>query len=222
MALKVSSHTQPREPGHVKLLLLQQWYGLSDPGLEEVVDDRLSFRRFAGLPLDESVPDHSTIWRFRQELAAHRLAEALFEEINRQLDARGLIVRQGTLIDATLLQASVKPPSVKEGPVSERDAEAGWTKKNGKSHFGYKAHVAVDEGSEIIRTASRTRCGWRTGDGFAFTAPEFFCAVAFRPGGAATEAEQSGGQPQPRCRRGRALGRCRPGEGRPMPPRARR
>src|SRR5512147_871111 len=99
----------------VKLLLLQQWYGLSDPGLEEAVDDRLSFRRFAGLPLDESVPDHSTIWRFRQELAAHRLAEALFEEINRQLDARGLIVRQGTLIDATLLQASVKPPSVKEG-----------------------------------------------------------------------------------------------------------
>jgi hypothetical protein len=122
----------------VKLLLLQQWYGLSDPGLEEAVDDRLSFRRFAGLPLDESVPDHSTIWRFRQELAAHGLAEALFEEINRQLDARGLIVRQGTLIDATLLQASVKPPSVKEGTVSERDAEAGWTKKNGKSHFGYK------------------------------------------------------------------------------------
>ena len=55
---------------YVKLLLLQQWYGLSDPGLEEAVDDRLSFRRFAGLPLDESVPDHSTIWRFRQELAA--------------------------------------------------------------------------------------------------------------------------------------------------------
>jgi transposase len=131
---------------YVKLLLLQQWYGLSDPGLEEAVDDRLSFRRFAGLPLDESVPDHSTIWRFRQELAAHRLAEALFEEINRQLDARGLIVRQGTLIDATLLQASVKPPSAKEGTVSGRDPEAGWTQKNGKSHFGYKAHVAVDEG----------------------------------------------------------------------------
>src|SRR5512143_4171115 len=59
---------------YVKLLLLQQWYGLSDPGLEEAVDDRLSFRRFAGLPVDEGVPDHSTIWRFRQELAAHRLA----------------------------------------------------------------------------------------------------------------------------------------------------
>ena len=127
----------------MKLLLLQQWYGLSDPGLEEAVDDRLSFRRFAGLPLDESVPDHSTIWRFRQELAAHGLAEALFEEINRQLDARGLIVRQGTLIDATLLQASVKPPSVKEGTVSEHDAEAGWTKKNGKSHVRLIAEVTL-------------------------------------------------------------------------------
>ena len=88
-----SDEGRPSYPllAYVKLLLLQQWYGLSDPGLEEAVDDRLSFRRFAGLPLDESVPDHSTIWRFRQELAAHGLAEALFEEINRQLDARGLI-----------------------------------------------------------------------------------------------------------------------------------
>lgn len=141
---------------YVKLLLLQQWYGLSDPGLEQAVDDRLSFRRFAGLPLDEGVPDHSAIWRFRQALAAHGLAEALFEEVGRQLDARGLIVRRGTLIDATLLQASVKPPSTKQGTVSERDPEAGWTQKNGVSHFGYKAHIAVDEGSEIIRAALLT------------------------------------------------------------------
>lgn len=140
----------------VKLLLLQQWYGLSDPGVEEAVDDRLSFRRFAGLPLDEGVPDHSAIWRFRQELAKQGLAEAVFEEINRQLDARGLIVRKGTLIDATLIEASVKPPRGNAGEVSERDPEAGWTRKNGKSHFGYKAHVAVDEGSEIIRTALLT------------------------------------------------------------------
>jgi transposase, IS5 family len=141
---------------YAKLLLLQQWYGLSDPGLEQAVDDRLSFRRFAGLPLDEGVPDHSAIWRFRQQLAAHGLAEALFVEINRQLDAKGLIIRRGTLIDATLLAASVKPPSAKEGTVSARDPQAGWTRKNGRSHFGYKAHVAVDEGSEIIRTAILT------------------------------------------------------------------
>lgn len=124
----------------VKLLLLQQWYGLSEPGLEEAVDDRLSFRRFAGLPLNEGVPDHSTIWRFRQELARHGLSEALFGEINRQLDARGMIIRQGTLIDATIVKAAVKPPRGKDGEVSERDPQAGWTKKNDKSHFGYKAH----------------------------------------------------------------------------------
>jgi IS5 family transposase len=140
----------------VKLLLLQQWYGLSDPGLEEAVDDRLSFRRFAGLPLDEGVPDHSTIWRFRQELARHGLSEALFGEINRQLDARGMIIRQGTLIDATIVKAAVKPPAGKDGEVSERDPQAGWTKKNDKSHFGYKAHIAVDEGSNLIRDAVMT------------------------------------------------------------------
>lgn len=137
----------------VKLLLLQQWYTLSDPGLEEAADDRLSFRRFAGLPLDEGVPDHSTIWRFRQELERHALSEALFSEINRQLDARGLIIRKGTLIDATIVEAAVKPPSAHEGPVSARDPQAGWTKKNGKSRFGYKAHIAVDQGSNLIRDA---------------------------------------------------------------------
>jgi IS5 family transposase len=141
---------------YVKLLLLQQWYGLSDPGLEEAVDDRLSFRRFAGLPLDEGVPDHSAIWRFRQELAKAGLAAAVLAEVGRQLDARGLIVRSGTLIDATLIEAAVTPPKGNAGEVSERDPAAGWTKKNGKSHFGYKAHIAVDEGSEIIREAILT------------------------------------------------------------------
>src|SRR4051794_9532643 len=74
---------------YVKLLLLQQWYGLSDEGLEAAVDDRLSFRRFAGIPLSESVPDHSSVWRFREELARRGLAERLLAEVNRQLDAKG-------------------------------------------------------------------------------------------------------------------------------------
>src|SRR4051794_10517939 len=76
---------------YVKLLLLQQWHGLSDEGLEAAVDDRLSFRRFAGIPLAESVPDHSSIWRFREELARRDLAARLLAEVNRQLDAKGLI-----------------------------------------------------------------------------------------------------------------------------------
>src|SRR5512142_2984441 len=138
---------------YVKLLLLPVWYCLSDPGLEEAVDDRLSFRRFAGLPLDEGVPDHSTIWRFRQELERHGLSEPLFAELNRQLDARGVILRKGTLIDATLVEAAVKPPSGNDGTVSERDPQAGWTKKNGKSRFASKAHIAVDQDSGLIRGA---------------------------------------------------------------------
>ncbi|MBB6251891.1 IS5 family transposase [Nitrospirillum iridis] len=140
----------------VKLLLLQQWYGLSGPGWEEAVDDRLSFRRFAGLPLDEGVPDHSTIWRFRQCLAKDVLSEQLFGEVTRQLDARGLVVRRGTLMDASIVKAAVKPPACSEGTVSERDPDAGWTTKNGESTFGYKAHGTVDAGANLIRAAVLT------------------------------------------------------------------
>lgn len=141
---------------YLKLLLLQQWHGLSDEGLEAAVDDRLSFRRFAGIPLSESVPDHSSIWRFREELAKRGLAERLLAGVNRQLDAKGLILRRGTLIDATILEAAVRPPGGDAGEVSGRDPQAGWTKKNGKSRFGHKAHAAVDEGSGLVRQTSMT------------------------------------------------------------------
>jgi transposase, IS5 family len=162
----------------LKGLLLQQWYGLSDPGLEDALADRLSFRRFVGLALDEAVPDHSTICRFRRAFREAGLAEAVFAEINRQIDAKGLILRRGTLIDATLVPANVKrpakpkaagsegagsegaapdkPASANETSRSARDPEAEWTKKNGKAHFGYKGHVGVDEGSGIIRSAKLT------------------------------------------------------------------
>jgi IS5 family transposase len=84
------------------------------------------------------------------------LAERLLAEVNRQLDAKGLVLRRGTLIDATILDAAVRPPAGDAGEVSPRDPQAGWTKKNGKSRFGYKAHVAVDEGSGIVRRATMT------------------------------------------------------------------
>jgi transposase, IS5 family len=141
---------------YVKLLLLQPWYGLSDEGLEAAVDDRLSFRRFAGIPLAESVPDHSSVRRFREELAKRGLAAKLLAEVNRQLDAKGLVLRRGTLIDATILEAAVRPPTGDAGEVSERDPQAGWTRKNGESRFGYKGHVAVDEDSGIVREAVMT------------------------------------------------------------------
>jgi transposase, IS5 family len=140
----------------VKALLLQQWYGLSDPGLEEALGDRLSFRRFVGLSLDQGSPDHSTLSRFRKVLRERGLDLALFEEVERQLEARGLLVKSGTLMDATLVEAAVKKPGSPAGARSSVDPDADWTRKNGKSLFGYKAHIGVDEGSGLIRRAELT------------------------------------------------------------------
>jgi IS5 family transposase len=140
----------------VKALLLQQWYGLSDPGLEEALGDRLSFRRFVGLALDEGAPDHSTLSRFRKALRERGLDRQLFEEIERQLSGRGLLVKSGTLMDATLVDAAVRKPGGPAGARSDVDPDADWTRKGGKSFFGYKAHLAVDEGSGLIRRAELT------------------------------------------------------------------
>jgi len=131
-----------------KALLLQQWYQLSDPGLEEALGDRLSFRRFCGFSLCDATPDETTFVRFRGALAERGLAERLLAETNRQLDARGLILKTGTLIDASLVAASVARPS---GTRSALDPEANWTRRGHVSHFGYKAHVAVDAGSGVVR-----------------------------------------------------------------------
>jgi IS5 family transposase len=142
-----------------KCLLLQQWYALSDPQLEEALADRLSFRRFAGLPLDQEVPDHSTVSRFRAQLVERGLGQQLFDEVSRQLEGLGLLVKQGTLIDASLVEASVRPPRDAHsvpGEKSPLDPDADWTKRDGKSFYGYKVHVGMDQGSELIRTAALT------------------------------------------------------------------
>jgi IS5 family transposase len=140
----------------VKTLLLQQWYGLSDPGLEEALGDRLSFRRFVGLSMDQGTPDHSTLSRFRKQLRERGLDKALFDEVERQLGERDLLLKTGTLLDATVVQAAVKRPGGKPGSGSAHDPDANWTHKGGKDHFGYRAHVGVDEGSGLIRRAELT------------------------------------------------------------------
>ena len=86
----------------VKIIVLQQWHDSSDVGMEEALQDRLSFRRFAELRLMDAVPDHSTISRFRKKITERGLARALFAEVNRQLEAKGMLVERGTLIDATI------------------------------------------------------------------------------------------------------------------------
>jgi IS5 family transposase len=140
-----------------KALLLAQLYGLSDAELEEALNDRVSFRRFVGLTLDAEAPDHTTICRFRNRLAAAGLVERLFAEFDRQLDGRGLMLKQGTMIDATLVEAARRrPPRGAEAEALDPDAR--FAKKEGKpgSIYGYKAHVGVDRGTRLIRSAELT------------------------------------------------------------------
>jgi IS5 family transposase len=150
-----------------KALLLQQWYGLSDPALEEALVDRLSFRHFLGLSISDPVPDHSTLWRFREQLAKSGLTERAFALITAQIETSGFVLKRGTLIDASLVRSAVnspEPPSIPPPPDADGkpgsklvrsplDPDAAWTKKEGKYFFGYKAHVAMDQGSRIVRRA---------------------------------------------------------------------
>lgn len=155
-----SSTGRPSYPPLVllKVLLLQSWYGLSDPAMEEALADRLSFRRFAGLGLEEAVPDHSTISRFRTLLAQRGLADRLFSEVTRQLEAKGQVIRSGTIIDATAIDAAAaEPPKQKGGGRSKADPDARWIKHaKGSARFGYKLHAAVDQGTGIVRRARIT------------------------------------------------------------------
>jgi IS5 family transposase len=140
----------------LRCVLLQQWHDLSDPGIEEALADRLSFRRFVGLSLSDPVPDHSTLSRFRKVLAERQLGEKLLAELNRQLDARGLILKHGTLVDASLIEANARRPRKGEPKVARSDQDATWTAMKDEPHFGYKAHVAVDQDSGLVRQAILT------------------------------------------------------------------
>ena len=145
-----------------KLLLLQRWYGLSDPGLEDALYDRISFLKFSGFSLGSSLPDHSTICRFRNTLMELGIYEKLFGEINRQIEAHGLLVKEGAIVDATIVESSRRPRKVIEVMAEDRseeesssdisspkitysdDHDATWVRKGKKPYYGYKAHMAVD------------------------------------------------------------------------------
>lgn len=138
----------------LKALHLQALYDLSGPGLEDALLDRLSFRRFCGFGLDEETPDETTLCPFRLEAATAGVLQGCLEEINRQLADRGLMLKKGTILDATLVTASRTPLSAEvagRGGRHPQEPDADWTKKNGQSVFGYKAHIAMDEGSGLVR-----------------------------------------------------------------------
>jgi transposase, IS5 family len=136
-----------------KVMLLQRWYELSDPAMEAALFDRVSFLSFAGLSLEDETPDHATLWRFRQKLAEAGLIERLFAELSRQLEARGVVVKQGTLIDASIVPSAARRPRMDEAAISPSDPDARFGADNERRRFsfGYKMHVAVDQGSAIIR-----------------------------------------------------------------------
>ena len=157
--LRSSGGRPPYEPlAMFRALLLAQWHDLSDPALEDALADRASFRRFCGFSLGERTPDETTLCRFRLSLQKAGLGEALFAEVVRQLDARGLVLRKGTIVDASLIESAVRPPPSHSTPAgtesrSALDPDADWTRRGMKRElfFGYKAHIAVDVGSGLIR-----------------------------------------------------------------------
>ena len=134
----------------LKALLLQQWYRLSDAELEEAINDRVSFRKFLGPSLQAPCPDHTTLCRFRNRLAEAGLSDKVFAEFERQLEARGLLLKRGTMVDASLVATPHRPAAPGKEAV---DPDAAVTARKGRpgTHYGYKMHAGVDRTSRLIR-----------------------------------------------------------------------
>lgn len=155
-----------------RIELLRVWYGLSDGEVEDQVNDRLSFCRFAGLSLEDEVPDSTTVCRFRNILVKAELYDKLLNEINRQLEEKGVLVKKGAIVDASVTDAPRRPRGQKKYEVVEDrneegkpdmanaklvekprpgvDMEARWLKKAGKLHFGYKRHTVTNQEGLIL------------------------------------------------------------------------
>lgn len=137
----------------LKIHFMQQWFGLSDPAMEEALWETPLLSRFAGIGLDfEGVPDETTILKFRHLLEKHELGKAVFDEMAAILTERGLLLRQGTIVDATLIAA---PPSTKNRTKS-RDPEMKQTRKGNQWYFGMKAHIGADVVSGCVHSAEMT------------------------------------------------------------------
>jgi IS5 family transposase len=133
----------------LRIYFLQQWYGLSDPAMEDSLYDSESMRRFTGIDLhSDAVPDETTILHFRHFLEKHKLTEKLFEQTRQYLTDKGLMVREGTIVDATILNA----PSSTKNREQKRDPEMKQTKKGNKWYFGMKAHVGTDTGKGLVHS----------------------------------------------------------------------
>ena len=156
-----------------KILILQSLYNLSDFQTEFQIADRISFMRFLNLNLNDRIPDEKTIWEFRDKLTKANLAEPLFTEFNRILEQEGFTAQKGQIIDASIVQVPTQRNTrdeneqIKHGQTPDdwndkpnkqhqKDTDARWTKKHGRSFFGYKNHVNVDVKYKLIRKFSVT------------------------------------------------------------------
>jgi IS5 family transposase len=136
----------------LRIHFMQQWFTLSDPAMEEALHDVPLFREFAGLSWGSRLPDETTILRFRHLLEKHKLADQILSEINELLSGKGLMLKAGTVVDATLIQA----PSSTKNKAGERDPEMHQTKKGEQWYFGMKAHIGVDAESGLVHTVRGT------------------------------------------------------------------
>lgn len=145
-----------RPPFAVQTMLrihcLQLWWNLSDPAMEEELHERPLYRRFAGLEGAARLPDESTILRFRHLLEKHQLAPRIFAVVNAELARQGLMLRTGTIVDASIIAA----PSSTKNSQGERDPEMHQTKKGSQWYFGMKAHIGVDAESGLVHTVIGT------------------------------------------------------------------
>jgi transposase, IS5 family len=152
-----------------KVLILQRLYGISDAQAEYQIKDRLSFMRFLGLNLCDTVPDEKTIWLYRERLVQAKIIDTMFSRFTKQLEDKGLITREGSIVDASFIDvpkqrnSREENQSIKDGEVpkeweeegnkhkvAQKDVNARWTKKNDETHYGYKNHVKADKDSKLI------------------------------------------------------------------------
>ena len=143
----------------LKLLFLQGWYALSDEELEFQVNDRLSFQQFLDFP--NFIPDYSTVWRFRESLAEENLTDKIWDELQRQIKEKNIVVEKGVIQDATFIVA--EPGKTNSGmnnrgqmAKTSRNRDGSWTKKGDKSFFGYKVHTKTRSGTKIVETLAVT------------------------------------------------------------------
>ncbi len=139
-------------PVMLRIHCVQLFYNLSDPGMEDLLYEAESVRRYVGLNLTEALPDETTILNFRHLLERHELGQGLLEEINAHLESQGLRLREGTIVDASIIEA----PSSTKNRCGKRDPQMHQTKKGNQWYFGMKAHIGVDADTGIVHSLSTT------------------------------------------------------------------